>query len=246
MSPETPPPPPPPFSNAPAFNPAAPRASGPPKTSGTAVASLVLGVVSLFCSCFTALPGLICGIIGLVSIGKSNGLLKGRGLAILGIMLSLLMPFVGAGVFYMTAGKQYVSAFTSMYKAIPQGTAIMAGLQAHADAHDGRLPTSMEQLVTAGTLEAAQLASPVDGSPGFWRLTQPGAVLADLSPSTVIAIGGPIPVQGAKLQVAIKADGTVAPHNASGDPVLPDPGAGHGGEGPSESPPVDIPTDPQR
>lgn len=246
MSPDTPPPPPPPFSNAPAFHPADPRGSGPPRTSGTAVASLVLGVASLFCSCFTALPGLICGIIGLASIGKSNGLLKGRGLAILGIMLSLLMPFVGAGVFYMTVGKEYVRAGITAFKAIPKGTAVMTALQAHAAANGGRLPASLEQLTAAGTLEPSHLLSPVDGTPGFWTLTQPGAVLGDLSPETIIAVGGPILLQGEKLQIVIKADGTVSPENATDVPVIPDAGAGHGGEGPSESPPVDTPTDPQR
>lgn len=92
-----------------------PAPSAPGKTSGLAIASLVLGILACPLSCLTAIPGLICGIVGLVTIRKSETAatgprLSGRGLAITGIVLSglsiliapllvvvgLLLPAVGS------------------------------------------------------------------------------------------------------------------------------------------------------
>jgi hypothetical protein len=55
------------------------------QTSGMAVASLVLGVLGFVFWIFTALPGIILGIVALVKIGGSGGRLGGKGLAIGGI-----------------------------------------------------------------------------------------------------------------------------------------------------------------
>jgi hypothetical protein len=66
--------------------------AGPAKTSGMAVASLVLGILG-FCG-ITALAGIVLGIIAQIQITKSNGRLKGSGLAIAGICVSGLMLFL--------------------------------------------------------------------------------------------------------------------------------------------------------
>jgi hypothetical protein len=62
---------------------------GPAKTSGLAITSLILGALG-FCG-ITAVAGLILGIIAMVKINKSNGRLKGSGLAIAGVCLSGVM-----------------------------------------------------------------------------------------------------------------------------------------------------------
>jgi prepilin-type processing-associated H-X9-DG protein len=65
------------------------------KTSGLAITSLVLGILSIFTLFLTALPAIIFGIVGLVKIEKSRGQLKGKGLAIAGIAVPIVMlPFV--------------------------------------------------------------------------------------------------------------------------------------------------------
>jgi prepilin-type processing-associated H-X9-DG protein len=64
-----------------------------PRTSGKAIASLVLGIFSFFC-CLTNIPGVILGVMGLNEANRSDGHVKGQGLAIAGIItscLSLLM-----------------------------------------------------------------------------------------------------------------------------------------------------------
>ncbi len=57
------------------------------KTSGAAVAALILGILVFFTCGITALPAIICGIVALVKISGSNGLLKGKGMAITGLVL---------------------------------------------------------------------------------------------------------------------------------------------------------------
>jgi prepilin-type processing-associated H-X9-DG protein len=69
--------------------------SGPTETSGLAVASLVLGILSCGLSIIAGIPGLVCGIKALNRIGQSEltaggPRLAGRGLAIAGIILSCL------------------------------------------------------------------------------------------------------------------------------------------------------------
>jgi prepilin-type processing-associated H-X9-DG protein len=60
---------------------------GVPQTSGKAIGSLVLGILSFFCFFFTGLPAIILGAMGLSDIGRSGGRLVGRGMAIAGIVL---------------------------------------------------------------------------------------------------------------------------------------------------------------
>ena len=57
-----------------------------PRTSGLAITSLVMGVLGL-CG-ITALVGIVCGIVAIVQISRSEGRLKGQGLAIAGLCLS--------------------------------------------------------------------------------------------------------------------------------------------------------------
>lgn len=69
-------------------------------TSGKAIASLVLGIVSLCgCSCLTGLPSILLGILSLRDIGQAAGALTGKPMAIIGIILSsfttLCYPLVG-------------------------------------------------------------------------------------------------------------------------------------------------------
>ncbi len=70
------------------------------KTSGAAIASMVLGILSLFCSILTAIPALICGAVALVNINKSGGRLAGQGQAIAGLVLGgfgiLIVPILAA------------------------------------------------------------------------------------------------------------------------------------------------------
>ena len=63
------------------------------RLSALAVWSLILSLLGILL-CFPALGGLILGIVALVYIGKANGALRGRGLAISGIIIGALAPFI--------------------------------------------------------------------------------------------------------------------------------------------------------
>lgn len=60
------------------------------KTSGLAIASLVLGICGFVACGITSIVGLILGIVGISSIKKNAGRLKGEGLAIAGIVVSTI------------------------------------------------------------------------------------------------------------------------------------------------------------
>jgi uncharacterized paraquat-inducible protein A len=64
------------------------------RVSRKAVASLALGVVSLVGFCLTAIPGLILGGWALADIHRHDDRLRGRGVAISGIVLSMLFAFL--------------------------------------------------------------------------------------------------------------------------------------------------------
>ncbi len=61
------------------------------KTSGLVIATLVLGILSFFTCGITVIPAIILGIVGLVRIGRSGGRITGRGFAVGGIIVALLM-----------------------------------------------------------------------------------------------------------------------------------------------------------
>ena len=67
------------------------------RTNGFAVASLVLGLTS-FCGFVTGILAVIFGNVALGRIARSEGLEKGRGMAIAGIVLGWVSIAVLAGV----------------------------------------------------------------------------------------------------------------------------------------------------
>jgi prepilin-type processing-associated H-X9-DG protein len=77
-------PPPPPPSAPHAYAPSVP----PVKTSGMAIASLILGILGIVSCGITSIIGLILGIVAMVRIRKSNGALSGNGLALAGTIVS--------------------------------------------------------------------------------------------------------------------------------------------------------------
>lgn len=73
--------------------------AGTSRTSGLAIASMVLGLLACPLSILTGIPGLVCGIIGLNRIARSERAaagprLTGQGMAIAGIILSALSMLI--------------------------------------------------------------------------------------------------------------------------------------------------------
>ena len=61
------------------------------KTSGLAIAALVLAILSPLTCFITAIPAIIMGIVVLVKISQSRGQLKGTGLAVTAIALPVVL-----------------------------------------------------------------------------------------------------------------------------------------------------------
>ncbi|MDR3632455.1 MAG: DUF1559 domain-containing protein [Isosphaeraceae bacterium] len=64
--------------------------AGEDRTSGKAIAGLVLGLSSFICCAFTGIPAIILGILGLSDIKASQGRVKGHGMAVAGIVLGTI------------------------------------------------------------------------------------------------------------------------------------------------------------
>jgi prepilin-type processing-associated H-X9-DG protein len=74
------------------------RGSGEPKTSGKAIASLILGLCSFVFCCITGAPAIILGILGLTDINNPRKRVTGSGMAITGIVLGAVTTFLAVPV----------------------------------------------------------------------------------------------------------------------------------------------------
>lgn len=112
VPPPAPPPPPPPPAPPPAWggtagpppgsiygNPYGYGTTGLPRTSGLAIASMVLGIVSIVLCGITALIGLPMGYAAKKQIRESNGTITGDGMATAGIVLGWIV--IGIALFVL-------------------------------------------------------------------------------------------------------------------------------------------------
>ena len=197
------PPPAPPGQVPPGYQPGAPYVPvAQTKTSGLAIASLVLGIVGIVpCAFFViSLVGLILGIVSLNSIKSSAGRLTGRGLAIAGIITSSLgtvlqtlmfaLPLIGFAVlapWMNTAMQASVSSQQVVAEANMSQLCIAATIYSHE--HDGRLPDPdawEEQLQPYVSDIDGLVSSPFDSDAG--RVFAMNASLVDS------AWSGPLPM----------------------------------------------------
>jgi len=114
------------------------------KTSGLAIASLVLAVCGFFTCGLSAIVGLILGIVGLCAIKKRAEQLKGQALAIAGIVVSaitiVILPFIAlmmALLMPALAGARH-QAMTVLSKNNAKQICLATNL--YCDENDGRFP----------------------------------------------------------------------------------------------------------
>jgi len=114
-----------------------------PKTSGLAIASLVLAVLSPLTCLMTAIPAIILGIVSLVKIEKSAGQLAGRGLAIAGIVIPpVVLPFVALlmGILMPALARTRQIAFRMVCRTNMSG--LGKAMLIYANDYDDKYPTS--------------------------------------------------------------------------------------------------------
>jgi prepilin-type processing-associated H-X9-DG protein len=109
----------------------------PAKTSGLAIASLVLGLLGILCG-ITAVVGLVLGIVALIQINKSQGQLKGQGLAIAGLILSGLFILIMPALLLPALAKGQAKART--ISCVNNATVIAQAVVMHAQANTNTCP----------------------------------------------------------------------------------------------------------
>ncbi|MFP4106486.1 MAG: DUF4190 domain-containing protein [Phycisphaerae bacterium] len=115
--------------------------AGKPKTSGWAIASLIFSLVGPCTFGITALIGAILGFVALGRIKKSGGVVGGKGLAIAGIIIGLLvvvlMVLLLAGG-YM--GARWGKSKAEEVQAMAHGNSLGTAAQIYAQENDGNMP----------------------------------------------------------------------------------------------------------
>lgn len=146
------------------LEPAAPRQTYEPKVPGEAVASMVLGLLSIsFLPILAALPAVSLGHIAKRRIESSHGLLRGAGVALTGLvtgyigsalaLVALLWAIAQAFIgFVDTRAAQETSA--------THGRQIAHACRVYAADHGGKFPESLEKLVPNYLPDSQTLSCP--------------------------------------------------------------------------------------
>ena len=114
------------------------------KTSGLAIASLILAVCGIFTCSLTSIPALILGIVALCAINKNAQQLKGQGLAIAGIVVSaisiVVVPFITImmAILMPSLARARTHAMTAV--SLNKARQICTAMMIYCEENDGRLP----------------------------------------------------------------------------------------------------------
>ena len=136
------------------------------QTSGVAIASLILGILSFTCLPLVAtIFAIVCGHVALNGIRKSGRALKGEGMAIAGLVLGYLsigmLPILAGIAVPVFAEVQVRGKETqSLSNARQIGIACLS----YASNHQGAFPTKLDDLVPTYLPDSSRFASPL--SPG--------------------------------------------------------------------------------
>lgn len=123
------------------------------KTDGKSIASLICGIASWFClGPITGIPGIILGVLGLKATSGTDAK-KGRGLAIAGIVLSILgsIAIVAGLAVFLTQADDVGDALGDTVNDAIEG--VESGLPGYYAAGD--CVTGANQAATEGTAESA-------------------------------------------------------------------------------------------
>src|SRR5437879_4046801 len=140
------------------------------QTDGKAVASLVLGVLSVFFSFLTGIPAVVLGHLSRSSIKKSMGKLKGEGMALTGLILGYIsvafipVVLIIAAIAIPNLLRARIAANEASAVGILR-TLNTAALTYHASYPEAGYPARLEQLAgNSGQPQTIETAGLVDAS----------------------------------------------------------------------------------
>jgi type II secretory pathway pseudopilin PulG len=110
---------------------------------GTAIASLICGILSLVLACLTGIPAIVLGVLAIKKIGKSNGALGGRGMAIAGLVLGSVGTMItGIAILAGLAVPSFnaVKEKGRMMQAATNARMIVIAMKTYAGDHAGQYP----------------------------------------------------------------------------------------------------------
>jgi hypothetical protein len=137
------------------------------ETSGLAITSLVLGILSWFCFfIFASIPAVICGHIARSNIRNSQGRLKGEGIALGGLIcgylnIALVPLFIVLAIPGFNTAREKSLEVRTMNDARQISTACMQ----YAGDHNGKYPDSLDDLAANEPALRSVLQRP--GTAGF-------------------------------------------------------------------------------
>ncbi len=112
------------------------------KTSGLAIASLVLAILSPLTCMISAIPAIILGIVALVKINQSQGQLKGNGLAIAGIAVPVAaLPIIAMLMGILMPALARVRQTSFKMVCANNMSALSKAMLIYANDYDDKFPT---------------------------------------------------------------------------------------------------------
>jgi|GEM_PF-837171 len=151
-------------------------------TAGSAITSMVLGILSLATCFVTGVPAIICGHVARSKIRRSGGVYSGDGLAVAGLILgyvtsALAVLWIGlllAGV--SVPPSQTLQGWNKERHVRSEGNELARALKRYASAHANNYPSSLELLVREHLLTQPRLEQlqrielgPLWKGPGGWQ-----------------------------------------------------------------------------
>lgn len=151
------------------------------RTSPRALWSLILGILGITCLwVLGAAPAIGLGILGLREVDRSGGSVKGRGLAIAGIItgaVGLVAGLVPVAILASLAVPAYTNVQEQATASRQAATvrSLLLACRAYADERDGSYPQALQELVEEGYLDSPTLLrwsdrpSDREGEPWLYR-----------------------------------------------------------------------------
>ena len=214
--------------------PSQPTSTTPHKAPGTAVAALVLGLLSFIFSIFTGIAAVVCGHKALGKINRSGGILPGKGMAITGLVtgyLSIVGLFilpVLAGLAVPVIAKVQENGQISMV--INDARQVYTAIELYKE-QNGSYPDTLQELVDGQFLDNDALLSATShsaltfdgGTPGGQLFYYVQPVPGDAADSTLLISDCSFSSyrgDGNVRRVVAYLDGSVRTDNFSSGPIL--------------------------